>query len=174
MPLLRSESNLNVIGLDVGFSEKRPTSGVAHLVGNNLNLARATSEKESRTAIFHNARPATVTAIDAPILHSLHWNQRNCERIFSFGLFQKRCKPGHSHVRGTGRKLRKAGHDTANQLLEFTSSVELRNNYPQIWPQKNIVEAFPNSFLGVLLPDLLTTICQSLKEGRSQIGCMSR
>jgi hypothetical protein len=67
--------------------------------------------------------------------------------VFSRGVFQKRCKPGMSHVRGTGQLLREHGLRAAEQLLAarpFRTSM-----YPlqRVWPDAPIVEAFPNAFL---------------------------
>ena len=81
-----------------------------------------------------------VIAIDAPIVPAgtPEHLSRKCEHIFSRGKFQRRCKPGMSHVRGTGRQLRTEGRRAADQITGSAT---------------RIVEAFPNTFLGVILPE---------------------
>jgi predicted RNase H-like nuclease len=93
-----------------------------------------------------------VAAIDAPILANGSYDQRVCERLFTLGRFQRRCKPGLSHVPGTGRAFREAGQESARQLAEITSGQDLAVKYPRAWGACNLVEAFPNAFIGVLLP----------------------
>lgn len=79
-----------------------------------------------------------VVDFDGPI--ALGLVKRKCEYTFSKMPFNKRCKPGLSHF-GTGLKLRQA---TAKTVSDFTD----------IFPHAPvIVEAFPNLFLGVLLPE---------------------
>jgi len=46
---------------------------------------------------------------------------RPVERLFSSGLFQNRCKPGMSHVRGTGTSLREAAGFAASFANRLTS-----------------------------------------------------
>jgi hypothetical protein len=56
-----------------------------------------------------------------------------------------------SHVRGTGHAFRDAGFETARQFSQIVSGTNLVTEFPRVWPEHNIVEAFPNAFLGVLL-----------------------
>ena len=89
--------------------------------------------------------------MDAPVLTIYSYESRDCERVFTLGCFQRRCKPGLSHVPGTGRQLRDAGHESVTQLSHVTSGCDLARKFPRVQPGRNIVEAFPNAFLGVLL-----------------------
>jgi Protein of unknown function (DUF429) len=143
--------NLNCIGLDVGFSTTRRSSGVACLNRGKLSVGCATASWESRAEILGDCTDAQIVAIDAPVLTVLNYESRDCERVFTLGCFQRRCKPGLSHVRGTGRKLRDAGHETVKQLFHITSGCDLAQKFPRVRSTRNIVEAFPNAFLGVLL-----------------------
>ena len=68
------------------------------------------------------------------------------------GAFQARCKPGASHVGGTGQALRRSGCDTAVQFKAETCA-QGAVPYPRVQADQNIVEAFPNSFLGVMLDE---------------------
>jgi hypothetical protein len=96
---------------------------------------------------------ADVTAIDAPVVPDLEHGHRTVERLLSGGLFQRRCKPGASHVPGTGLELRGAGRETATQFACITSERPLVREFPRVWGATNLVEAFPNAFLGMCVPD---------------------
>jgi hypothetical protein len=144
---------VELIGLDVGFSLRRSSSGVAHLRGNKLSVGHTNAAPENRLALMHREPHAAVCAIDAPVLSKSNDDPRACERVFTFGAFQRRCKPGLSHIRGTGQQLRQAGYKSACQLRTFTSGAQLRTPFPRVLDQLNLIEAFPNAFLGVMLPD---------------------
>ena len=66
------------------------------------------------------------------------------------GAFQRRCTPGASHLSGTGRALRRAGCDAAVQF-EAETIATAPVIYPRIQQGQNVVEAFPNAFLGIML-----------------------
>jgi hypothetical protein len=95
------------------------------------------------------------------------WTHRYCHRNnfittsalakrYSFGGdFQHRCKPGESQVSGTGQALRGAGAETAHTLSSIVGSTECGRSFPRIFPPHNIVEAFPNGFLGVSLASMV-------------------
>lgn len=157
---------MDLIGLDIGFSATRRTSGVARLSESDLALGRATSSWESMFELLGSRNTTEVAAIDAALLRELNMEKRACERIFSLGLFQRRCKPGLSHVRGTGRKLREAGHEIAKQLSDVTSGHNLTSEFPRVWPGRNLVEAFPNAFLGVLIPSARFDAMPRLRRGK--------
>lgn len=157
---------MRIIGLDVGFAAKRRTSGVAYFDSKSgLKLGVATSEWQSRQEVLGAVKAVDIAAIDAPLVPSPRHGARDCERIFSFGLFQRRCKPGSSHVRGTGRKLRRAGGDAAEHLRSVTSSTPWTNRFPRVWHGKNILEAFPNTFLGVCLEESVYGKMPKLRRG---------
>ncbi|MGH9661806.1 MAG: hypothetical protein ACRD96_24880 [Bryobacteraceae bacterium] len=52
---------------------------------------------------------------------------------------------------GTGQALRRAGVDTAWAFSEVSSSDDCAAPFPRVIAERNIVEAFPNAFLGVCL-----------------------
>jgi len=143
---------MQLIGFDIGFSEKKRTSGVARLRGRVLSCSRATSEWDNRAVALGDGI-ADMAAIDGPILKNIDCPKRLCKTVFSCGCFGRRCKPGFSHVPGTGRKLRAAGKETAEHMDNLTRGHNPACGFPRVLEGKNIVEAFPNAFLGVLLPD---------------------
>jgi predicted nuclease with RNAse H fold len=156
---------LVLIGLDVGFSATRRSSGVARLgPGGDVRVGHTTSAWEARRELTGTER-ADVVAIDAPYTTSAAGAARSCERVLARGAFQRRCKPGLSHVRGTGRTFRAAGWDSARQLKALAPARALAAEFPRV-DGCNVVEAFPNAWLGVCLPAELYAEPARLRRGR--------
>ncbi len=138
---------MDLLGVDVGFSEFQKSTGVACLREDELFCYRANSSWEDRRqqlpADFH----PSVIAIDGPLLPvgAEERHVRVCEQFFARGLFCKRCKPGLSHF-GTGFALREAARITTKQFGDFLLGPGYRLG-------DQVVEAFPNLFLGVLVSD---------------------
>jgi hypothetical protein len=138
---------MHLVGLDIGFSKRKRTNAIADLQGNALTLKRLSVEERNRA--LEELKAVDVLAIDAPILprDAEPSIGRRCERALSRGLFSKRCKPGMSHVKGTGRTLREHGCAAA-ELGAVSTTIPLNVEFPHVNPS-NIVEAFPNAFLGI-------------------------
>ena len=113
-----------------------------------------------------NVSTADVVAIDAPLLPMLDSRIRSCERLFARGQFQRRCKAGFSHVKGAGLQLRNAGFESAVQLEDITSLSSMSIPPPLVLSPRNIVEAFPNAFLGVCVSAEQYISMPSLRRGR--------
>ena len=143
---------LKLAGIDVGFSAVRDCTGLAFLDGETLTVAKATSDTENRRSRTPADFLPVVAAFDGPIASETV--KRKCEYTFSKMPFQKRCKPGLSHF-GTGLKLRQA---TAKTINDFTGIFMPGGTV--------IVEAFPNLFLGVLLPEEVYQQQPVLKRGQ--------
>jgi len=156
---------MDLIGFDIGFSKTRHTSAVARFGENVLLCERATSEWSNRARIL-GSRVADVIAVDGPILKDIKYSQRLCETVFARGSFGRRCKPAFSHVPGTGRMFRTATKETAGRLASLTHGQNMDCAFPRVIEEKNIVEAFPNAFLGVLLPDSFFQVMPKLKRGK--------
>ncbi|HEX9982181.1 MAG TPA: DUF429 domain-containing protein [Thermoanaerobaculia bacterium] len=157
---------MHLVGVDIGFSERRRSNGIAVLRDGKLIRAERLSVSE-RDGALRALRDVDVVAIDAPLLPPGTANTlpRYCERVFSLGLFQKRCKPGMSHIRGTGQRLREHGRQAAEQLLVARSFRHSLQPLQRVWPDAPIVEAFPNAFLGVAVPDEDYVTATKLKRG---------
>jgi hypothetical protein len=154
-----------ILGLDVGFSAKRPTTGVARLAANGtLRLGHTTSAWE-RWREIAGPEPVDVAALDAPYTRAAAAEPRACERALTLGAFQRRCKPGLSHVPGTGRAFRAAGWTSAQRLKPSAPERALTAEFPRI-DSCNVVEAFPNAFLGVCLPDAAFPPTPRLRRGQ--------
>ncbi|MEW9305355.1 DUF429 domain-containing protein [Labrys neptuniae] len=143
--------DVNLLGIDVGFSKSRPTTGIAWSVEGSIGATKTHTEWERRKQHLPPAAGFSVIAIDGPLapMGSPESLVRTCERLLARGLFQKRCKPGASHF-GTGLQLKRAAHETANQIRHLAAAPLFAN---AVFPDVAIVEAFPNAFLGVLLSD---------------------
>ena len=142
-----------LVGLDVGFSLTSPTSGIARLCASGKVLVGNCGRTlEERVRVIGES-PAQVVAIDAPLAFVPRGESRSCEHMTARGMFQRRCKPGFSHVAGTGRQLREAGRDSAEQMRTLASGMDLAAKFPRVVANHNIVEAFPNAFLGAALAD---------------------
>jgi hypothetical protein len=140
-----------IVGLDVGFSETRPSSGAARLRSDgSLRLGHTRAGWQERRRILGD-EPVRVAAIDAPYTRADAAARRACERVLSLGGFQRRCKPASSHVPGTGRLLRQAGWESAQQLKALAPASALAADFPRV-DGCNVIEAFPNAYLGVCLP----------------------
>jgi hypothetical protein len=137
--------NVALLGIDVGFSERKNTTGIAsYRFGHEASLHCVGSLAEHRANVLRDGSLYHAIAIDGPIVPVSEGPRqivRLCERVLSRGMFGKRCKPGFSHF-GTGLKLRQAATTIAFEmpLQKLTASVP-------------VVEAFPNAFLGVMLDD---------------------
>jgi hypothetical protein len=151
--LVDPERPLTLGGLDVGFSPRKRTAGLARLADGkcffSCCLGSDAEAELARYGIYD------LIAIDGPILPDACKNLtmvRPVERLFSSGLFQKRCKPGMSHVRGTGISFREAAGFAASFANRLTSDSRVRVFFPKV-RDGAVVEAFPNAFLGVCLED---------------------
>src|SRR5271165_6201543 len=139
----------NLMGVDVGFSKTRRTTGIACLDRGHLHLARAGTTWKSREAQIPQGFQASAIAIDGPLLPrgAAQNIRRNCESVFIRAPFHNRCKPGLSHF-GTGLKLRIASVETCAQFGSTLARSALVKRVT-VCPGSLIVEAFPNAFLGV-------------------------
>lgn len=144
--------DIALLGIDVGFSRNRPTTGIAWSSATGFDAAKTHTDWDRRKLHIPPATTFAVIAIDGPLvpLGSPDNLERICERLFIRGAFQTRCKPGLSH-HGYGLDLRRAATETAQQV-SFLASPGARPDR-QIRDGVSIVEAFPNAFLGVLIPD---------------------
>jgi len=157
---------MHLVGIDIGFSERRRSNGLVVVRDGSLIRAERLSVSE-RDAALLLLRDVDAIAIDAPLLPpgTADTLPRHCERVFSRGLFHKRCKPGMSHVRGTGQLLREHGRRAAEQFLAERSFRPSIHPLQRIWPDAPIVEAFPNAFLGVVVPDHDYVTATKIKRG---------
>ena len=168
MSMWKTKGNpMRLMGVDIGFSVVRPTTGIACLQGNQLFLARAGTSWESRQSAIPRGFQASFIALDGPLLPqgADKLIRRHCESLFIHSPFHNRCKPGLSHW-GRGLELRRASADACTQfsrVLASPASAEEQSPVSRCGPT---LEAFPNGFLGVLTPEDELLLAPKLKRGR--------
>lgn len=151
-------ANVNLLGVDVGYSSIRPSTGVAWMTPTQIVTAKAFADERSRVRTVPKGFVADEIAVDGPLVPNQHSELRAVESRFSKGAFQRRCKPGFSHF-GSGLRLRLAAHEAATIFSNFARA-------PNAVRQCRVVEAFPNAFLGVMLPDAVFDQMPRLKRGK--------
>ena len=163
--MLDEKTEARLLGVDVGFSAKRPTTGIAVLDGGKIHLARAGTSWESRVSQIPDGFRPNVIAIDGPLLPQGADNliRRRCEAIFVRAPFHNRCKPGLSHW-GFGSELRRASAEACLQFGRFLDPAFENRTYVDY--RGPIVEAFPNAFLAVLTGEAELLSAPKLKRGR--------
>jgi hypothetical protein len=154
------------MGIDVGFSKTRQTTGVACLEGDQLSLGRAGTAWISREAKIPKGFHPSVIAIDGPLLPfgADRHIRRYVESIFIRAPFHNRCRPGSSH-HGVGLELRQASGDACTQFGRILAHPVLGSS-STVSRKGPIVEAFPNAFLGVLMPEVELLAAPRFKRGR--------
>ena len=147
-----------VLGIDVGYSLKRPTTAFCCLswTGDAITWTQssATAEQMHRKHALLGIRGQDESqflsvAIDGPLKpHLEHCNAyRTAECVLSRGIFQKRGKPGQTNA-GSGPQLHKHATLLAKMVL-LECKVESAR-MPFAASSSGVYEAFPNLFLGVL------------------------
>ncbi|MCL0102629.1 DUF429 domain-containing protein [Dehalococcoidia bacterium] len=148
-----------VLGVDVGWSEKKATTGLCLIEWTNLGVSleccEARSDEDDRRDKLDRliqGRKLLAVGIDGPLIPRLGIvkEYRAADAFLSRGRFQRRGKAGPTNG-GSGPKL----HNHATQLAKLI--INTRNVGPATYPyrihDKAVVEAFPNAFLSVLHPD---------------------
>jgi predicted nuclease with RNAse H fold len=148
--------NVSLLGIDVGFSKTRATTGIAvYEHGSLRSLACVKSSSQDRATILNGDSKFDAIAIDGPILPVLAAEniKRLSEALLVGSGFNVRCKPGMSHY-GFGLDLRRAAAPIADEACLLAKAASKAFGENQVRHSIPLVEAFPNAFLGVLLNDL--------------------
>jgi hypothetical protein len=153
-----------VLGIDVGWSPRRATTGLCLLTWDAAEvtwaLARARWDEASRDraasigALLDGRRELLAVAVDGPLRPGLAYRpgHRCAEALLTRGRFQlaRRGSPA-STAGGHGPRL----HAEACRLaaLAVTLADVAPAEHPIAISTRQVVEAFPNFFLGVLCDD---------------------
>jgi hypothetical protein len=159
--------SVKLLGVDVGFSKTRDTTGIARLDGRTLDLWKAGTSWKSRKARIPVGFKADFIAVDGPLLPQgvNELVRRRCEFLFIRALFSKRCKPGLSHF-GFGLKLRRAAAEACAQFSNvLVDSIEVTRG-TLVSSSGPVFESFPNAFLAVLLPEKEFLSAPTLRRGQ--------
>lgn len=139
------------LGVDIGFSKEVASTGICVISPGHQQPVRLAHVRTGQTLkavrqLLQGERP-TCISIDGPLvphpkrlsrIYQVINRYRDCERNLSGGIFQKRCKPGPTNS-PRGQALHRQATMVANAL---------RVDHPAA----RIGEAFPNAFLGVMMP----------------------
>jgi hypothetical protein len=162
-----------LLGFDVGFSAKGKTTGFAWRVRGTIEAHRAGTSWESRRDALPRSVSFSLVALDAPICPGANGDTaRSCEAGFYGRPFWNRCRPGLSH-HGRGLALRRAGQDAVSQVVAVLDDASLSFG-PEVYPGRPIIEAFPNTFLGVLLAPNVHERWDKNYASSDPTGCMKR
>jgi hypothetical protein len=114
----RPKRMTDIAGIDSGLTLRDRTSGACRTGTSGFVLDHTYVDKLSRAQLLLPVVHIDCLGVDAPILpkNTLHYNPMPVESLFMRGPFQTRCKPGASHVAGTGRALRRSGCDLGVML----------------------------------------------------------
>jgi hypothetical protein len=147
-----------VLGIDVGYSRTRRTTGLCALEWDDTRVDWRTevagTDEASRLAAFaqlglSKAQAVEAVAIDGPLRPGLAYRAayRAPESALSRGPFQRRGKPGPTNG-GSGPRLHRAATDLAALALRHLTV--RATALPICLCEAAVFEAFPNLFLGVL------------------------
>ena len=148
----------HVLGIDVGYSTKRRSSAACRLSWRDnrfdWHIERFRYEpSERRETITRVAGQNNIMAValDGPVCGDLvEINKyRIAEKLLTVGLAKLIGKPGQSNA-PVGRKLNTATNEAALCVLELNILADA--NHSKRILDKAILEAFPSSFMGLMLP----------------------
>lgn len=152
--------NLNhvaLLGIDVGFSKSRPTTGITWSKNGDFGAARTHADWDRRRQHIPASTQFSVIAIDGPLVPvgSDDSLDRLCERLFIRGAFQTRCKPGMSN-HGYGKDLRRAAAETAigygsSLSHEVQGSQLFRDSIRKFNAISAIIQSMPSLLKNILL-----------------------
>ncbi len=148
-----------VLGVDVGWAAEKKTTGACVLEWTATEILitptrLATSDVEGRGGIgsLTRERPIDVLAVDGPIRGPLDaiGVYRDAEMMLTRGLADRIGKPGQSSS-GNGKKLNAAANAIARLVLH-TGLLAPASHAARLH-ERAVVEAFPTTFLGVMLDE---------------------
>ena len=149
----------SVLGIDVGWSTKKKSSAICRLSWNAQEVEwkicrfRATVDSDQKNTIRHVVanRELLAVAIDGPLRPGFNeiGHYRSAERILSRGELPKQIgKPGQSSS-PNGMNLNVQANKSAN-FVKNLCRIREANHHVRI-DKYAIAEAFPTTFLGVML-----------------------
>ena len=148
----------SVLGVDVGYSPKRKSSAVCRLSWKDGALAWSISrfrhvESEWRVALAASVADTQIlcAAFDGPLRRGLDeiGRYRRAEQMLTRELGRKIGKPGQSST-PVGRQLNGAANIYARSIAARAEIARARHEHAI--DDASIAEAFPSTFLGVMMP----------------------
>ena len=162
-PETKRETPECFLGIDVGYSLSRPTTGLClitidkdrfHWECRNTRTADSQRQKSLRELLPAGANLIGV-GIDGPLASGLQTinRYRVADALLSRGLFQSRCKPGATNSR-TGQELHLHANTLARLVMELMGINLSPASHLGHVHDSAILEVFPTAFLAVLLNDV--------------------
>lgn len=148
----------SVLGVDVGYSPKRKSSAVCRLSWTGGAIAWSISRFRYIDSEWRDALSAAVAgtrilcaAFDGPLRRGLDeiGRYRLAEQMLTRELGRKIGKPGQSST-PVGRRLNRAANCYAHFVAGWAAIAPARHEHAI--DEAAIAEAFPSTFLGVMLP----------------------
>lgn len=148
-----------VLGIDVGWSKSRKSSAVCRLDWNRQevtwDVARFCAVEPERTRIVLSVAgdgPLACAAFDGPLRRGFDiiGHYRTAERMLTRRLHRKIGKPGQSST-PVGKCLNEHANSFANTVLQHCDLACA--THAKAIDDKAVVEAFPSSFLGLMIED---------------------
>jgi predicted RNase H-like nuclease len=149
----------SVLGVDVGFSPTRRSSAVCRLDWNateiNLTINRFRALEPERSAVLSavaDRRQLLVAAFDGPLRSDLEviGRYRLAEKLLTRVFWRSIGKPGQASS-PVGKKLNEHANECAKIILKL--DLVGASAHDHAIHRTAIVEAFPTSFLGLLIDD---------------------
>ena len=152
----------SVLGVDIGWSRKRRTTGVCRLdlglTAIKFECTRATLSERPDVLKRAAGQPLLVAAFDGPLRgdRKIIGQYRVAEQMLTRQLGQLIGKPGQSNS-PAGERLNFHASERVKVILQTEQLLDSKHDHAM--HKAAIVEAFPSSFLGVLIedPDKLET-----------------
>lgn len=155
----------SVLGIDVGYSQKKDTTSFCLLQWDSQKVEIKTKDTSSdlhkRERDLRSLLPKSshllAVAIDGPLTKDLKIanNYRAAEALLSCGVFQKRGKPGQTNS-GMGQNLHKHATILAGIIMDRVKDGYLsleKSRHLEAISEFAITEAFPNQFLAALIAE---------------------
>lgn len=147
----------SVIGIDVGWSLVKRSSAICRLDWSGTSLSWETMrfravepERKDLIAKVAGGRPILAAAFDGPVRRGFDiiGRYRTAERMLTRRLRPLIGKPGQSSA-PVGRKLNHHANECVQHVIGQSDVRDARHGVPI--DRKALVEAFPNSFLGMMI-----------------------
>lgn len=147
------------LGIDIGFSPTRRSGAICRLQWDatafHWTIQRFRYDPDERRAAVRKIagdRPILIAAFDGPFRCDVAPidAHRRCERLLTRGIGKLIGKPG-AVTAPVGRLLNKATNEAVADVIALTQLGAACHR--GAIHERAIVEAFPNSFLGAMLPD---------------------
>ncbi len=138
-----------VAGVDVGLTRRQKSTGLCRTRDIRFLVTQVTSDRDDHSQARVLPRRCDIVALGGPVVSPGFPDDatRGVERMFSTGVFQKRCKPAN------GLDLRRESRVCIEQVMRHVKTSREMLRFPHVVPNASVVEASPLVFLSVMLDE---------------------